>query len=114
MPTHEIRDLTEFQLTINEKNPLGKYIFYIYQEGTVSLKHLYELISRECPNHKFFTMNMEICDDEFNEKYEIFSYPVFLIIKEDCVLANFSTSTKEGLIKELKRNGVLDEKIEIA
>jgi hypothetical protein len=38
MPTHEIKDMTEFYMTINEKTPLGKIVIYVYQEGTVSVR----------------------------------------------------------------------------
>jgi hypothetical protein len=37
MGVHEIRDMTEFHGTINEKTPLGKIVVYVYQEGTVSV-----------------------------------------------------------------------------
>ncbi|KAL0480587.1 hypothetical protein AKO1_002602 [Acrasis kona] len=113
MPVHEVKNLNEFFMCAGEANPLGKSVFYIYQDGTVSLHHAYDLISRECPNSKFYTISMDICDDDFNEKYEVFSYPVFLVLKENKVLGNSSVSTKEGLVRLMKRSGVLDEKIDL-
>ena len=120
---HHIRTLTDFQLILKETSAIGKTVIFIYNEGSPSfheLKHVYELISRECPTSKFHTMNMEVLESSTSDPHEldfiqhlnIMSLPIFLV-KTSERMQQFETSTTIGLVKVMKRCGVLDEHVNI-
>jgi hypothetical protein len=120
MPTTEIRTLTDFQLILKETNTTGKTVVYIYQEGTPNhyeLKHTFDLISRECPYSKFYTLNIEKVEsaddsDEFVNNLNITSSPVFLVKGPERTIV-LDSSTRMGLVNTMKRAGVLDENVDI-
>ena len=95
----ELNSVSEFEnlLKETENYELGKIVIMIYEEGPVyeNMKLIYELISRESPDNKYYAMHLEACanDDVFCEKYDLFSYPVFLIMKYGNVMQRFETST---------------------
>lgn len=98
------------------KAPLGFVIIYFYQKGTPVhdiLTPIYEEISRRCPFSYFFKTNGEDLSDEDFDKYQIPSLPCFVIFSSGKIMEKIQVSTKERLIDQMKKSGVLKKEEEI-
>ncbi|KAL9650286.1 hypothetical protein ABK040_014940 [Willaertia magna] len=117
MPIRQLSSPLDLSNVFSEQSPMGFTVVYIFEEMAPYhesiLKPTFELISRECPFSQFVTIELESCNESFCKEHNLFTYPAFLVFKKEKCVANFSAETKYGLIKQMKKHGVLKEDAEI-
>jgi len=115
MPVKELHSSIEIDGAIVTKAPLGYVVIYFFEDGSNVhnvLAPIFEEISRRCPFSLFFKLGIDDLTPEEQEKHQIISFPMFVVASLGEVKKRIQVSTREGLISQMKKAGVLkDEEI---
>ncbi|KAF0977523.1 hypothetical protein FDP41_003515 [Naegleria fowleri] len=110
MPTRQLKSQADLDFSLSESGVMGYTVVYIYDDSSPThsqLKPAFELISRECPFSHFFTISYEDCEGEgILEKYNINTFPYFLVFKGQNLIAQFESETANNLSKQLRKLNV--------
>eukprot|EP00695_Tsukubamonas_globosa_P002231 TRINITY_DN3339_c0_g1_i1.p1 TRINITY_DN3339_c0_g1~~TRINITY_DN3339_c0_g1_i1.p1 ORF type:complete len:119 (+),score=7.07 TRINITY_DN3339_c0_g1_i1:92-448(+) len=115
MPFKRLR--SQADITSSLKEPcLGKIVCYFFEEVTPVhsvLAPLYEEITRRDPESRFFSVESEDVTEEISAQWGVWSFPTILVLKGGDVVSKIQVSTRDGLIKQMKKAGILKEDEEI-
>jgi len=116
MPVKSLRSGSDLLDALNTKAPLGYVVVYVFEDGTPVHKILslvFEEVSRRCPFSVFFMIDVQDVGESLLEKLNVVTFPTFLVVSLGQVKNRIQVSTKEGLISQMKKAGVLQETEEI-
>jgi len=126
MPVKELRSRSDLEAAFLEKTPLGFVVIYFYESGANTDKVLspaYEDISRLANFSYFFKVSVDDLplpdnNKEANEedeadwlstKFQVVTFPTFIVINSGKIVKKLEVSTREKLVDQLKRCKVLKE-----
>jgi hypothetical protein len=112
-----VRLIKPFELDdyIDDATPNRPTLVYVFEEGLPvhpDLKTVFTQIARRASlnNAQSVMINSELVTQEFMEKHHISTFPAFLVYKGPSVPpARFEVSTKERLILNMQKAGIVKE-----